>query len=524
MKNCFGIYIEKNIIKYAKIEKENSMFKIKAFNVEFYDDLQLTLKKIIEETDSYKTPICMNIFGEFYTYFDESPKSEFKDIKKEIKEEFKEFCKRENKNFSDLENRFNLIENRYEPDRKKVICISVDKNNIYENKLLMKEYKLKSLIPISVSISNLLENFKKDNCVIVNIEEKTSVTILIQGNVYRVDVLDDGMDKIFKEILKSETTFSKAYDACKEITLYSKKDVGETPYSEIVKNVFHNIALKVKEIIEEFAPNTNTIYWTGSGSIINNVEVYFQQYFLNAKCEVLKPFFLDVSPVNLPIKEFMEVSSAISLALNGLEFANGEFDFSKGSFDKRIFNKKKRENKYNKLYNITAKGKLVFRVSVCLILINIAFLGYSKKVRASIEKLEKQSEEVKNETSAQLSNMDDDLNKLKDKTEEYTRTISEFYNLTENKEQNEENRTIEKNAIPNLLTKIRINIPQKVRIISIKNSNQKHIEIEAEAEQYEQLGYFTTALKTDNVLKDIKSTSGNRSGAVVKVKIEGELP
>ena len=88
----------------------------------------------------------------------------------------------------------------------------------------------------------------------------------------------------------------------------------------------------------------------------------------------------------------------------------------------------------------------------------------------------------------------------------------------------ETERLIAKDAIPNLLTKIMTKIPQKVKITSIQNTEDKHIVIEAEASQYEQLGFFKGLLTTENILADVKSTSGTKEGEVVKVTIEGELP
>ena len=36
MLSCLGIYIDKNLIKYAKVKKTKDSYKIEAFNVEFF--------------------------------------------------------------------------------------------------------------------------------------------------------------------------------------------------------------------------------------------------------------------------------------------------------------------------------------------------------------------------------------------------------------------------------------------------------------------------------------------------------
>ena len=67
-------------------------------------------------------------------------------------------------------------------------------------------------------------------------------------------------------------------------------------------------------------------------------------------------------------------------------------------------------------------------------------------------------------------------------------------------------------------------IPQQVQITSIKNTDDKHIVIEAVSEKYEQLGYFVARIKSDNILTDIQSTSGTKSDSLVQITIEGDLP
>ena len=37
MQGCLGIYVQKNLIKYAKVSKDRSNLKIEAYGVKFYD-------------------------------------------------------------------------------------------------------------------------------------------------------------------------------------------------------------------------------------------------------------------------------------------------------------------------------------------------------------------------------------------------------------------------------------------------------------------------------------------------------
>ena len=97
--------------------------------------------------------------------------------------------------------------------------------------------------------------------------------------------------------------------------------------------------------------------------------------------------------------------------------------------------------------------------------------------------------------------------------------------LSEDVNSQESRRIIAKDAIPNLLNKVMFVMPQDVKIDSItNNADTTHIVIEAEAKEYEQLGYFMAAIKTGDILRNVKSTSGIKTESMIKVTIEGDLP
>ena len=92
MSSCLGIYVDKNLIKYAKLKKVRDTFKVEAFNVEVFEDLEKALIKVIDETNSYKVPISINISNELYNYFDVFSVLEKKDITKSLDIEFEMLC------------------------------------------------------------------------------------------------------------------------------------------------------------------------------------------------------------------------------------------------------------------------------------------------------------------------------------------------------------------------------------------------------------------------------------------------
>ena len=70
MASCLGLYIEDNLIKYAKVSKEKDDIKVDAYGMKFYEDINRAIKQIVEETFSFKTPISVNLINEMYNYFD----------------------------------------------------------------------------------------------------------------------------------------------------------------------------------------------------------------------------------------------------------------------------------------------------------------------------------------------------------------------------------------------------------------------------------------------------------------------
>ena len=46
MSSCLGLYIENNVIKYAKVSKEHETLKIESFGMKFYDKLNETISSL----------------------------------------------------------------------------------------------------------------------------------------------------------------------------------------------------------------------------------------------------------------------------------------------------------------------------------------------------------------------------------------------------------------------------------------------------------------------------------------------
>ena len=92
MQNCLGIYIENNLIKYAKVSKDKNAFKVESFGIRFFDNINETIKKIVEETYSFNTPISINLANESYLYYNIFALLSKSDIQKTVETEFETYC------------------------------------------------------------------------------------------------------------------------------------------------------------------------------------------------------------------------------------------------------------------------------------------------------------------------------------------------------------------------------------------------------------------------------------------------
>ena len=137
-----------------------------------------------------------------------------------------------------------------------------------------------------------------------------------------------------------------------------------------------------------------------------------------------------------------------------------------------------------------------------------------------IIKKDQEADESIAQTQSQITLANGDTEKIKSKTNEYTTMIKNLEDA--NDKITDRNKT--RNSIPNLLNQIMSIVPESVQITSIENTTGTHIEINAQSNKYEQLGYLKAKIKTDNILTNVISTTGQKENSVITVKIEGDLP
>ena len=543
MSSCLGLYIEENLIKYAKVTKEKDNLKVEAFGVKFYDNLAQAIDQIVAETFSYKIPISTNLSEESYNYFYLFSLLNKNDLKKSIDTEFDSFCYDKGLNKNTLEARYALVADIEDKEKIKVIHISTNKIEVNKKIQDLENHSASTIVPLPMCIPNIADLKEKENALIVNIEDKTTVTTIIDQKIYHVDKIEEGSAQILNSINEKENSYTKAYEICKNTTIYTMegRDLAqeENLYLQDIMPTLYEIVQQVRKIVDSSLNKIEKMYITGTASTINNIDLYFQEYFPEIKCQILKPYFIPET-VKINMKDYIEVNSAIALALQGLGNGIKNINFKKPALmdklpewmkisigDKDGEKKKKLNINWAKNINISfdMKGALdntekwLVRTISGILMFIIIYSGITVFLKVQTDNKLKQVQDVKNDTTQQIALVDSDIQKLNNKTTKYNEILKK---LEDYKSETNENRKI-KDSIPNLLTSIMFGMPQQVTITSIKNTTGYTIRIEAEAKEYAQLGYFIGNIKTTGILYNVTSSSGVKQNDVVKVTIEGSL-
>jgi hypothetical protein len=308
----------------------------------------------------------------------------------------------------------------------------------------------------------------------------------------------------------------------------------------------YNIVTGVRKIVDQSLSRIDKIYITGTASVVSNIDIYFQEYLKDIKCEILKPYFVNNTQTLINIKDYIEVNSAIALALDGVGDGLKGLNFKKETFKDKlpewlttdIGGKKEKKQQNDKLSKLNLNMKLNLKmdfteklskfevslirtaVSIFMIIViysgisiflNNAFLVKNTEVSAAIENV-----------NTQIANITSDTTKIRANTSKY-KSLTEKLEEISSKAQEKNKR---KNSIPTLLNQIMYIIPQGVQITSIENTTGDTIVINAQSSTYEQLGYLKSKIKEDGILLNVVSDSGQKEGqtGLIKTVIEGELP
>lgn len=546
MQESLGISITDRVIKYAKVVKNNDQLDVASFGVRFYDNLDTDVQRIISETNSKNIPICIDTHDEKVNYFNIFGLLSKNDTKRTIDTEYETMCSDNHLNPNAYEGRYLIVNDINNKDRNKVLFFTESKNEIEERERIFQNDKITSMTPLATSICNIVEAKKGENIMIINIEEKTKVTTILNQKIYNVDTIESGMLEVLDKINEKENSYSKAYEACKNTTIYTMETTAtEDPnnkYLSLIIPTLFNIVQEVKKIKDNYT-KIDKIYLTGLGTVINNVDLYFQEYFQESKCEILKPYFA-VNNSKINIKDYIEVNSAIALALEGLGYGLKGLNFRSTNWKEELNNLlhsdvkslgkgSRTKKKLSFSFDTNMKGPLkptelwLVRCCVTVLMIVVIYSVCSVLLGQQIAAKTADAQAVIDDTTSQINRLNTSENSINSKTSDFERVTTNLQNASSSIALKQGR----KNEIPTLLNQIVYTIPKNVQLTSIQNTEiesngetVQHITLSAQSKQYEQLAYFKARLSNSGYLLNVTSTEGTKSGEYVVVTIEGDLP
>lgn len=545
MQESLGISISNQVIKYAKVTKNNDQLDVASFGVKFYDNLENDIQQIISETNSKNIPICIDTQNEKVNYFSIFGLLSKSDTKKTIETEYETLCADNHMNPNAYEGRYLIVNDINNKDRNRVIYFTESKTDLEERIGLFKNQKISSITPLPTSLCNIVEAKKGENIMIVNIEEKTTITTILNQRIYSIDMIPSGMAEVLDKINEKENSYTKSYEACKNTTIYTMEttatDDPNNKYLSLIIPTLFNIVQEVKKV-KDIYTRIDRIYLTGLGTVVNNIDLYFQEYFQESKCEILKPYFAaNNSKIN--IKDYIEVNSAIALALDGMDYGLKDLNFRSSNWkedlnnllhsDLKSLGKGSKGKSTSFTFDTNMSGPLkptevwLIRCCVTVLMIAIIYSVCSVLLGNQISAKTAQAQEVIDDTTSQINQLNSNENDI-------NRKIADFERVTTNLQNASSSIALKqgrKNEIPTLLNQIVYTIPKNVQLTSIKDTEvevdgetKQHISIVAQSKQYEQLAYFKARLSNSGYLLNVTSTEGTKTGEFVIVTIEGDLP
>lgn len=583
MPSCLGIYTDKNMIKYAKVTSvtdkvAGQTITLDSYGVKFYDNIQATMDEIAEEVGMDQTTVALALSSEDYYLSQVFSNLKRKDMMDFIMSEYTEKKGENALHSSVLEMRTKVAENSGSLDKKLVMCVATSKGELANIRNNFIDYKISSISPLSVSIKNLFPNQAIDEeAIVINIEDKTSITVFHRSEIQFLDSIQLGAQEIITKLAERYNSTAKAYEACKKVSAYISDaydmDDESRDILDVVIPVLYDIRQQVDAIITPYLKDAKKIYITGTGAIINNIDLYFSEVFLDTECEIVKPFFVYREEPN--IKEIMEVNSAIALALDGCGMSDPDLDFNAVAkkaagvvtakkkieelhLKEKFLDYKKKTVKFMKGLNAPVKKKkrnVAFdegllqgntevsdstneeeeenvkygRIDAGLVKLasfSASFLlTYCIAATIISNQLVTKTSDVNKEiakANSTISLAKGDAQYLKGVADDYVEVTNKLSSVLVKINQNAQAQGNNFN-IPNFLSELMFIMPSSVKVTSIDVDETGNVKMDAESGQYAQLGYFVSKLKLAKVLDDVDMEVVSDSGNI-KIIVSGVMP
>lgn len=547
MANCLGIYFDDNVIKYAKLAKNNAgAIEIKEHGIRFVrSTVKETLEKVIADTNSGKdVSIVLSAPKVEYNSFQVFKQISNSDLQNVIKLEFEDLCEKKGVMPTNLSYVYTLASTIIGDYRRGLMCVC--------NKSLIEQYSkigdlnVASMYPTELLLpTNVPEEDK--NYVLINLEDKLTVTTAINGKVTYTSIYETGMKSIFDKFIDVLGSYQKAYDACKQLNVFSDSDSdsNKIQLEEIVEPILQEILHFVTEDVNRYKESINKLYISGTAILFTNIDTLFTEYF-GIRCEILKPKFVGDAGGVRNIAETLEVLPAVALAKEYLNPVTTGIEFMKKSiikesFFQKLFVTKKADDKKEKVkkekqvvenkFNLSMLPKfsiekvteyMMYPIIVGFLAV-ISYFVFSNIYMNQVLKMKNELNAKTSEYEEMITLARSDKSAIDSATSQY-RTINDEF--TKTKQQIEASQigkftTYNVAAFTQKLIKV---IPKNVQLKTISSDDNKKVKITAQSDQYPNLGYFVANLRLQpDILTNVVINSINNS-SVITIEIGGDLP
>ncbi len=558
MASCLGIYLNSNIVKYAKLTYDNNNnVKVESYGVRFVKESQTeTLKNIIEETNSQNIPIAMNPQGDKFINYQMFDQVQNTGISADIaKMEFDAWCEKNAKSPDKYSFVFKNAEEKNEENKFNSVLDFIEKKFIKEYEQI-GEQPVSGIYPPQLLLHKLVSKDEK-NYMLINLDNELSIDVIIDGKLKDIKFYDIGMKQILNDFAVKLGSYQKAYEACKQLNVYSDEaSTNDKLLESIAEPVLQEVLRTIAAMTTRYRNKLEKVILTGSGIVFTNIDILIREY-ISIKCEILKPECINATNIR-NIAEALEATSAIALA-NELALqpdSNLNFLSTKSKIKKDFKNlfsgfKKQKNNSVtgdkkadsdnssksgngikNKIQSsreaIGAEivGDKADFIAMCVAIIAgvglvtyIAFTAlFTSNVNNNLKKIEKAKSDIKNSTVQVKS----DISYITASTNKYKGINDRVSDVVEKIENNKIGKFSTYNVASFLQNIIKV-IPRNVQLKTITSDDNKNIIITAQSNSYADLGYFVAALKINSTLNNVKINKIS-NGDVTVIEIGGELP
>lgn len=530
MERCLGIYVGDKVVKYTKLHiDKNKNIDIEAVGTKYIlGGAKEVIDEIVLETNSQNVPIAINVAKENHKNIpviktlSKSNKASMIDI------EIEDIANKQGLNKNMLVYNFDIVESLNNNENEKVNILYVNKSDV-EQYYKIDSFKIKGVYPLSSIIAGLVPKEEK-NYALINIEEETTLNIILEGKQVAAIPIEEGMKQILEDIADHMGSYAKAYETCKTINVYTQEaNLNNPEIEKIIEPILHKILQQVETSLRLYRGKFQKIFITGMAVLFTNIDILFEQYF-GMTAQILKPYFTKGGVGIRNVAEVIEANSAAALANGMLIQAYEKYNFlnqidkkgGKKGLNKKTFKKigvQMPTFSYANIDELTGKVILANLIGGTLVAgyltFGIIYTNQTKKtendINSNVSKINEQSALIKKDTEF--------ITKNKDKYKEVNDMVTDIVG----KIQANDIGSYRTYNVANFMQQIMKFIPKDVQLISISSNDNKHIEIVAKSNSYASLGYFVSQLKLEGIISGVKIEKVTH-GEEIEVSIGGDLP